>query len=460
MLAFENDSRVLDYHYQYKNTLIWPFIRFKIFREICYKAEDLPRTELSTNYIPFSMSNFIFRNINGNPFISLQKDIMFLYSAYGSNIQLEDGKWFNRLFDYLYKQYPAHTYLLENADRLPYQRRFAENVKYTDFIDNIINQQIKNKKATDIDKSTCKKFIYYLQKNIPFKMDTKFWNGIAQSILYYAVSIPYKRELYYRLFRYVRPKVVFMEDGCYGARNACILELLNSLKIKSIELQHGWIGKIHEAYNYSELLLQSEEYKKYMPSGIALYGSYWASQMRIPIKKYILGNPYFAASVSKATHIDKSVKKKHILFIAGEDYRAYLRLLEELLPRLGNDYTITFRLHPAQKSAQRWFKVYERYENFSLFSDNTIYDALSQCEFVTGDMSTALYEAAACDKKILIYDTKFSRYYDTGALGPVYQDASQFLKILEDNHFYGIPSRIMFETNWKSNYKHLIKEFI
>lgn len=460
LLAFENNSNVLDYHYQYNHTLIWPFVRFEILRGICYKAAALPCVEFNTPPVHFSIWSFVSHNIKGNPFFSSTKDIMFLYGGYSTNIKMENGKWFNRIFDYLYEQYPTHTYMLENVDMLPYQRRFAENVKYTNFIDNIVKQKIQSKKASVFDRNTCKEFIHYLQKNIPFKMDAKFWSRISQAILYYAISIPYKRQLYYRLFEQVQPKVVFIEDGCYGARNACILELLNSLGIISIELQHGWIGRNHEAYNYSELLLRDKEYRRYMPIGIALYGSYWASQIRLPIKKYVLGNPHFTAGVSNAKHVDKSDGKKHILFIANDDYYAYQHLLEELLPRLGKEYAITFRLHPAHKAAQKKFKLYERYENFTLFLDNTIYDALAQCEFVTGDMSTALYEAAACGKKILIFDTKYSRYFDTGTLGPVYQNAEQFLSILSDSHFHNIPGRTMFETNWKNNYKRIIKKSI
>lgn len=456
ILAFENSSNVLEYRYQYKNTLIWPFIRYNIIHEICYKAAGLPSPKQSADIVPFSAQTFIRRNIAGNPFLSSKKDIMFLYSGLSSNIKLENGKWFNRLFDYYYEQNPKDTYMLENAGCLPYQKRTASHVKYMDFINFIINNKVKDKEASTSDRNTCGKFITYLRNNIPFRMSITFWNSISQLILYYAVTIPYQRQIYQRLFQYVQPKVVFVEDGCYGAGNACIFEILHSLKIKSIELQHGWIGKNHEAYNYSDLLCQSKEYRKYMPSAIGLFGSFWSEQIRVPIKKYILGNPHFTCN-SQSVNTEKK-QENYILFIASIQYPSYIKLFDSLLPKLGQDHFIEFRLHPNFKKESRLFRKYCRYKNFIINSEGSLYEAFNRCEYVTGDMSTALFEAAAFGKKVLICKNPSSNYYNTDQLWPSYKNADEFLEIIQKEEFDHSIGNHLFSIDWKKNYHLLLKK--
>lgn len=455
LLEFENSSKVLEYRYQYGNTLMWPFIRNFIFWDICYMAANLQVGEERQPVPMLSSYETVMRNVAGNPYLSTQKDIMFLYHGYGVNIQMENGKWYNRLFDCYAEKYPYSTYMLEDASKLPYQNRCPRSVKYTDYINNRIQQKALNGQACDADQKTCDEFVRYLEENIPFHLDYQFCKRIRQAVLNIAVLLPYYDSMYRKLFQNIRPKIVFIQSGCYGGIRSYVLKILNSLGIKSFEIQHGVIGQEICPYNYSDLLYYSEEFRQYLPYGIALWGKYWVGQIHAPVKKYVLGNPHFTNEIKSYDFIHEE-RSKRLLIIVSNIHKHYTRLLDELLPALSDDYCIELRLHPAFKGERRWYHKYERFSNFQIESEGTVYEALARCEFVTGDASTALWEAAAVGKKVLVYHSDYSDFYHFERLGPVYENAKQLIELMQNNQYKEFPDPI-FSTDWENNYRRLLK---
>lgn len=458
LLKFENESKVLTYRYQYKGMLVWPFIRFYLFRKICEETNGFRRRKLSSPQIKSASfarnaGQLLFRN----PFLSGQKNIMFFISG-GTNIKRKDGKYFNRLIDYYAKVYEKNTYVLELGGIQNDGTRSIRGVHRGDIIEKVVERCCAGKTVLEKDRQMCNELIDYLQHAIPVKVKSGIWNSAREQILWYAQSICYYDRLYSYLIKRVNPKIVFVGCGCYGYQWAVLIKILKEQKICCAEIQHGWVGKTHESYNYSQLLQNSEEYKEYLPDYFLTFGDCWEQNIRLPVKKYVLGNPNFAQNRGQVSN--SAACSKNILFVASTEHKEYIKLLEELLPLLGEEYSIEFRLHPKELAASRWYHKFEKYKNFKLYSEGNIYEAFGRCEYATSDFSTALFEAAAVGKKVLIYGTSRENTWNHDDIGIVYHSAEELIDILDKGIYKNVQVDYIFETRWKNNYKRFIKQVI
>lgn len=453
LLEYEKNSKVLSFQFQYKKTLVWPFIRFDIFRFICDSNSNLNLKKVSSKMLPLKYENIIEKLIY-NPYFSLPHNIMYIYQG-GINVIKEDGTVFNRLVDDYAKIFSKQTYLLEGKSTQRLCKRNQRNINNSDFISNLIDCNVSKINTNQKDKEMCNKFITYLIHTLPFEMNRKFWQTIERRILLYSKQIIFYDKYYRLLFSMIRPKIVIMEDACFGGAQAYILRLLKDLKIPSAEIQHGWVGKTHEAYNYSNLICNSETYKDYMPQYFLAYGEYWLNKINLPVKKLVIGSPVFTMNKVK---IDEIKCKNHILLIMSE-HNDCLKLLEKLMPLLESKYFLELRLHPLELNSSRWYTKFNKYKNFKIVTSGIIYDSINRAEYVVGDFSTALFEAAALGKKVLVYANEYAKTWEPEEISIQFETVEQLLQIMKEDKGCKVVSNTIFDTNWKANYKKFIKSF-
>ena len=106
-----------------------------------------------------------------------------------------------------------------------------------------------------------------------------------------AASLPLRRDLYFRIFQRTKAKIFIRECACYGADSSVANVVARELGIVTAEYQHGSISSGHDAYNFSETLCSSEEYKKTLPQYFLGYGKWWNEQINAPMIKLNIGNP-------------------------------------------------------------------------------------------------------------------------------------------------------------------------
>jgi len=90
------------------------------------------------------------------------------------------------------------------------------------------------------------------------------------------LSFLIRKKLYKILFKIYKPKIVYV--NCYYGKQE-IIYAANELNIKTVEVQHGLIGREHYAYNISKKLD-----KKFFPHTLLCYGEY--------DKKIVMANPF------------------------------------------------------------------------------------------------------------------------------------------------------------------------
>ncbi len=474
LLEIENDSRILEYRYAYKNTPVWPFIRFGVYRSLTsnvlygepekkakrtVKKADQPDGRRLRQYLAAFLKN---------PFFSSRKPIMHIYSNLG-NVPDTDGTIYNRCFDEYVKLYPNRTYVLEYPERdILCKSQVAKHYKY--LYDRAVLAGMKKEKPAAADVAAAEAFLAFLKEKIPapFFLTNEQWGAVKNEILYWSMRIRYDDRFYRALFCRVKPRIVFIEDGCYGQRNAYLCKVCSELGIVSAEIQHGSVHRNHEAYNYGELLRSSREYRMYLPDYYCGYGSYWLQEINVPVKKVCFGNETFASHYARNYERSLAAAEKRtrqtILWIAFEDNKENIRFLSSFLELSGTKYRILLRLHPLRKErfADTYAQLCRKYPNLEMDSSGNVYEGFVKSDDVVACDSTTIFEALAFGKRVLVYANRAARWLGMTGVGEEFSSPEQLLALLsEQARFDGALREVdrekYFSLRFKENYRAFIR---
>lgn len=475
LIEIENDHKFLEYRFAYKDIPVWPFVRWNVFEYMKYnllplhgnKSQGLSKGILSNDNIGSMMRKALYGVINF-PFFSKKKSIMFLYGC-TANVVDENGELYNRCFDEFVKIYPDNTYVLECGER-DIGKRSQVSKHYSYWIDKVIDNLAYKMEPDGRDVKMADSFLNYLLKKLsmPYTLDNMQVKLIRHIILFYSKKVKYQDIFYRKLFQFIKPKIVFLEDGCYGERNAYLCKILKELKITSAEIQHGIAPG--QAYNYGELIRESREYSQYMPDYYCGMSDLWLNQINANVKKVCLGNPEFWKKYNKFYEKSKAMEnirtKKTILWLPFIDERMDMDLLESFLKNARAVYHILLRHHPLLKGREKHYRnLVSKYQELEVDNSATVYDALVESDFVVSDDSTVIYEALAFEKRVFVCDCPQSHYAGTIKYGECFKSANELLELLNVSRKYGIQDKEavgeqFFAKQWENNYKAFIKRVI
>lgn len=228
----------------------------------------------------------------------------------------------------------------------------------------------------------------------------------------------YKKKHLKRIVERANPKVILEVVG-YETNKMIVNEIAKELKIPTIEVQHGVIGRGHIAYNYLE-----KQKLPYFPDKIFLYSQYWKSCTLFPINadnQVITGFNYIERELKKVT--EKVEGAYNILFISQNDDQAkrLSRLAVELYKLFKNkkiECKLFYKLHPLETDT--WKNNYPELAKYTKYNDEIsvidnstipIYEYFSKCNIQIGITSTAIYEGLAFGLRTYIYKTEMSKIY-------------------------------------------------
>lgn len=463
-LEFENNSDVLKFHYQYRNMLIWPFIRVIVLNAILESNEKKGKEyndDTTSNKIVTKILNYkwaqLFK-INKNPlFCKKHSDILFLYAAV-ENVRDDSGKYYSRIHDDFVAMYDK-TAIIERAEFFKHFYPKKYKTYESDSLEIVCSVTEKIVKLNKLDKIEIDNLFNYLKKTLPFKIDVRYWHLIRIVLERYAKNNKMIYQFYKKIFKNMQPKLVFVTEGCYGHHTACIIKVLKDLGIPCAEIQHGLVALSHCAYNFSDAIYKSEEYLEYMPDVFLTMGKYWMSQVRLPIKMEVLGNANFYRNKCKMN----TQQAKEILILPSADTQAWVELVHFIGEQL-SDKEITIKLHPLYKHQYETFSGLSRtLVNIKVYIDGNIYDYLNRAYVVIGDGTTVLYEAAALNKVVMVWNNTHSTYIDR-QIGCWFDDKYELLELLKEplaiaNRGMIAPEDI-FEYDIKINYLNFIKKYL
>ena len=114
---FEDNLELLDFRFKYKDTLIWPYIRYTInFYGYLHITNNYPTSKndntRKTPYLKILKSTWAW--IIKNSYVAEQYPVL-IFSSDVRNVVKKEGKFFNRLRDYYALLRPEYKLLIENS---------------------------------------------------------------------------------------------------------------------------------------------------------------------------------------------------------------------------------------------------------------------------------------------------------------------------------------------------------
>jgi hypothetical protein len=271
-------------------------------------------------------------------------------------------------------------------------------------------------------------------------------------------KLKYHKKYFEKMMKEIKPKIIFFRTGYYGGMNAYYIKWAKEMGIKTAEFQHGSISKNHESYNYGEAILNSKEYKKYVPDYFLTYGDYWNREIRIPGKTYTIGNPHFHESVKNYKNI-KEEKDTIMIVSQGTLTKEFVNIAENLAIEFPNK-RIIFKLHPGEISFIDRYISLNKYKNIEIKKDGDIYELLAKYENIVACYSTTVFEALAFNKNIYILDNDYSKNNIPKNIGLRFRNIEELISLIKNKtkNEYDHDIEYYFNSNWKENYKRFIKE--
>ena len=377
-LEYEKSNNLLNANIE--GFYFWGYIRFKLYSEIINEKEKLQSQSTGTNK---RIVKYLFKSlIQNNPFFSKKKPDLLVFQH---PRKVREGDYYECIY--------TDPFLKDlNLDYLVFERNFNgkhyspvkhSNIKYTDALDILsvgLSKIIFRKKSFNQLADIISKIVIDLNS----LYDTNIDSGtiIDFAIKLYKRWIIQKKIIRLLLNRY-KPKCI-LEVVYYSFSNLIINEVAKELKIPTIELQHGTMGRHHIAYNFS-----NKGSLPYFPDKIFLFSNYWKENSRLPLGDkdlIVTGFPYLEKNMYKHyfdnIEAKTDYKKTTILFVSqltiGEVSSKFAYDYIKLLGKDAVKYRIIYKLHASEfsdwKSRYPW--LLEICDDIEIIEDNntSIYD--------------------------------------------------------------------------------------
>lgn len=457
LLEIESNSKLYQFKLFNNDFLMWPLVRFSLLQSSINAHCEVRNPWIKRISFINKVKYYILSYIKNPLRISENKDILILGSDV-SNIKIKD-KYYNRLNEYFANCAKDKTVIIERSNfysfRLP--RSFSP-VFFHDWI--LIKANIKNKFLSIFKFNSPKftseidNFIFFLKENYNHKFENdKVWENIRLVLFKYNLIFNDLYESYSTILKRINPKLLLIEDACYGDYLSILIKSARDQGIYVCEYQHGLVSKNHPAYNFSSGI--KKDYLHYLPHEYLSYGPYWEQNISLPIRIRNIGNPHLTESISS---LKKSEMSFYIAYLSsGLSSEKNIQFLFELKKLLGKEKKIIFRPHPCELSNVH--ETYKDLESIGIVIDfDNLYSTITKSEFIVSEISTVVYEAMAFNKVIFIIESTYSRI-NSGTLKFNYVRSP--LEVIESiqKQSYIIPSdRLIWSENWKENFLNLLSE--
>lgn len=240
----------------------------------------------------------------------------------------------------------------------------------------------------------------------------------------------------------------FIHCASYLNDNGLITKRLKEKGIITIEIQHGYIGSNHYAYNYPTGHAKSIA-KEYLPDYYLTYGKYWTEQIQTPSTVVSVGNPSLNAAKDQYEETS-NILPRSILIVSQGTVTPTMVKIAKYLSQTFPKYTIMYKLHPGEVPFTDRYDELRRYPNIQIKTYENIYDLIAMSEIIIGYYSTTLFEAAAFKgKRIFILKNNLI----PKSLGYSFTNCEELRDAILDES-YGYPSAdpsYFWEPDWNNN---------
>lgn len=461
LLQIENDPVFLQFRCPATGHMLWPLVRNQFLRQLIsdlyYQQAPLlaPVAPVPKRQAAASLARALRHNLRNR---SMTGDILVMGTGAG-HFQRE-GRWFNRITDYLVQASPADTVTVEGiVDWHVPEPRWNARVAYwlpwqgaITVAGRVLQRKAHSGMARDMLEYARLRASECLGLEIAESRMEMLVGMMARKL----ARLPLMDYAYRRLLERVRPRLLLLEEGCYGDRSP-LNQIAREMGIRVAEPQHGMVSGGHDAYCYAPLLCASADYQQCLPHDFLGYGTWWNEQINAPLEKWVIGNPHYTEQ--RSDFRPTSGTQTDLLLLGdGIEFQLYLDLAQELAGMVGGSNRVVLRPHPLERAA-----VYRRFPdgragNVVIDTNRDIYTSFMAAYAVAGEVSTGLFEAMGIVPRVLLWETPKARFSYPRHPFASFMDARGFIEALQaqGDGRPSVESTDIWATGWVDNYKHYV----
>ncbi len=360
---------------------------------------DAPRRQGSVICRYWRNKGSLHRILLNNPSFAPPRPIAILNDY---RLEFYDGKWYSRLFDWMYYTRPELVNVLEYgiATGSPKNRQIP--VFYVDLWLALVKLGARFIRISTSDRNKIESFVKILEdifgnETLPNKINDKLLE-VVRMYLFLQRKIPE----FIKKFP-VRLIIVHGATRSFDWKMA-LVKICHNYGVITADYQHGISVNIGCDFP-SNFLKRGGLKLEYYPDYYLTLGSFWLDKIAVPSEKYSIGLEY-------PDHLrEKSLENSFrplILIISTLDYGVD-RSICETVARVFPDKECVLKLHPndmvglklwQNNPPTRWKVVHPK---------TSIYTLLPRAHRVIGHTSTALVESLAFGIRPLVYSSPISR---------------------------------------------------
>jgi len=427
--------------------------------DLLYKSQ--PLLDISRNIPLFRTGKMLLRATVQNIFSQPKQSQVLIYCT-GAGLFERNGYSYNRYTGYFTESLdenawsiegqPYFTWPLPRSDR---RLSFSTPTKAMIRILSLISaSSVQNKIATELVGRT----EAHARGLLGWEMGSERKKWLVRLCSRQLASYPLRRKYLERWFRLVRPRLLLVEEGCYG-HMAIINATAHENGVPVAEFQHGMVSRGHDGYNFAPLLAASEAYRHTLPDYFLSYGSWWNTQFNAPVEKVIIGNPHRTALLEQVIP-PRSGRRRVLVLGDGIETELYLQFCHELTELLSDSYRVIFRPHPLERD--RILGMREALSaRFAIDHGSHIYLSLANAHAVIAEVSTGLFDAVGLAERIFVWNTAKSRFSLPEHPFSSFHSAPDLARKLQNFHGDGLPSvdpEEIWASDWQSRFKRFIDE--
>ena len=459
-LRIEDDQSILDFRCAKTGIPLWTQIRTVVFRMMIsdtYYPTALPdqaTARVATSQAVATMSRSIIHNLGLRLGGLGRADVCLVATGIGN--EWLNGKWFNRLSDYFALACSSATIVLENHFEWKWPLpRHNERVMYHAPLQaaNAVSGRLLVRDSHRRQAEELLRIVFDRARQLGWSPDADRKQALIDRLSRKIAALPRQYRVYEALLRRIRPKVLIVEEACYGV-TATLIAAARRMNIVTAEYQHGVVSAGHFAYNFAPTVRENVGYRETLPEHFLGYGNWWNDQINAPVTKTAVGNPHREARLAQAA--GGSQPKQDILILSdGIEFSFYLDLAEQIASLARKrDLRVVLRAHPEERT-QVHAKYGDRVGEVFLDKNADLYASLRTAHVLISEISTGLFEAAGLADRIFLWDTPKSRFSFPRHPFQSFSSASMLLDLLNDETAGQLPAselEAIWAPSWRDNY--------
>lgn len=279
---------------------------------------------------------------------------------------------------------------------------------------------------------------------------------LSSKLAYYSLTVHYDIAIWKEVISGFRPKFMILPNVCEGGLFGLISLIAKKNNVVVIEAQHAALCPNSFWFN-SQAPFES---LSYLPDYFWMYGDMWLDVLNLPLKKFIIGNPYYTRKAQKKTQDEK--KFDFLLILDAESSENNIKIFQSM-----SDYSgkIMARPHPFDRHDYKDIPL--EFKGIFLDSGRDLWKsvALSKTVIIIGNyFSTVGYEALSIGLPVVfITDTSHEIPVIKELLNYIFiidiQEEKILLRILEYLSSNNLSEKIesiserLYNPNWRINIK-------